>query len=141
MSSFEIRGAASCALAALIMLLVAGPVTAQGSATPSFGDGKLVLDGEGYRPGERVEVTVRAAGASHQFTATPDARGRFHLDTGLTIAPLSSLEIEARDEQGLTQVTITSAPGALPGPGVGVPPPDAPASPMPCSGDEASAGS
>lgn len=141
MFSFEIRGGASCTLAALIMLLVAGPATAQGSVTPSFGDGMLVLDGEGYRPGERVEVTVRAGGASHEFIATPDAWGCFRLDSGLAIAPLGSLEIEARDQQGLTQVTITSAPAALPGPGVGVPPPAAPASPMPCSGDEAPAGS
>ena len=113
----------SCALAALVALLAAEPVGAQGSVTPSFGDGKLVLVGEGYRAGERIEITVRAGGASHRFTATADAQGRFRLDTGLAVPPLTSVEMEARDEQGLTQVTITTAPGAPPGPGPGAPTP------------------
>lgn len=115
MSHHRIKVAASCALAALIMLLVTGVAGAQGLVTPSFGDGQLALVGDGYRPGERVDITVRAAGASHRFTVMADSRGRFRLDTALVIAPLSSLEIEATDEQGQTQVTITSAPGGLPG--------------------------
>ena len=123
---------ASCALAVIAMLstlLAAGPAAAQGSVTPTFGDGNLVLVGEGYRAGERVEITVRVAGAAHQLTATADGRGRFRLETGLALPPLSSVQIEARDEQGLTQATITSAPGARPGPGGGMPPPAAPSSP------------
>lgn len=107
---------AGCILTMLSLLLVTRPVSAQGSVTPSFGDGKLVLVGEGYRSGERVEITVRAGGASHQLAVMADSRGRFRLDTALAIAPLSSLEIEATDERGQTQATtITSAPGGLPG--------------------------
>jgi hypothetical protein len=87
MSFFRLGGRAGCALAALIMSLVAGPAAAQGSVTPSFGDGKLAIVGEGYRAGERVEIAVRAAGASHRFTATADARGRFRLETGLAVPP------------------------------------------------------
>src|SRR5215212_7944064 len=122
-----------CALAVLSLLLVAGPARAQGSVTPSFGDGRLILLGEGYRSGERVEITVRAAGASHPFTATADARGHFRFDTGLVVPPLSSVEIEARDEQGLTQATITSAPGGPAGSSSTNLPPagPAPSSPMP----------
>lgn len=116
---------ASCALALVVALLAADPAAAQGSVTPSFGDGKLTLIGEGYRPGERVEMTVRVAGATHRFTATADARGRFRLETGLVVPPMSSVEIEARDEQGLTQATITSAPG-LPPPPASAPPPAVP---------------
>ena len=126
MSLLRISGAASCALAVLAVLLVARPAAAQGSVTPSFGDGRLTLVGEGYRPGERVEIAVRTGGASHQFTATADPRGRFRLETGLAVPPLSSVEIEARDQQGLTQATITSAPGAPSGPGTGAPLPPAP---------------
>ena len=122
---------ASCALAVLAVLLVARPAAAQGSVTPSFGDGRLTLVGEGYRAGERVEITVRVAGASHRFTATADPRGRFRLETGLAVPPLRSVEIEARDEQGLTQATITSAPGAPFGPGTGAPLPPAPVSGAP----------
>jgi hypothetical protein len=127
---------ASGVLALLVILLATRPAAAQGSVTPSFGGGTLTLAGQGYRVGERVELTVRAAGVSHQFTATTDMRGRFRLDTGLALPPLSSLEIEARDEQGLTQVTITSTPGASPGPGTDAPLPDAPAPPAPCPVDD-----
>ena len=104
-----------CALTMLGLLLVARPASAQGSVTPSFGAGKLVLVGDGYRSGEQVGITVRAAGVSYPFTATADPRGRLRLDTGLLLPPLSSVQIEARDEQGQTQATITSVPGGLPG--------------------------
>lgn len=111
--------------ALLALVLAAGIAAAQGSVTPSFGDGALVLEGRGYRPGERVEITVRAGGQEHQLAATADARGRFVLLTGLAVPPFSSLQIEARDEQGLTQATITTAPGGPAGPGDGTPlPPD-----------------
>ena len=142
MPSPTCRPLVSCALAMLFLLAAGGTAAAQGSVTPSFGGGTLTLVGEGYRAGERVELTVRAAGASHQFTTTADTRGRFRLDTGLALPPLSSLEIEARDEQGLTQVTITSTPGASPGSEAGAPLPDAPALPVPCpADDDAPAGS
>jgi hypothetical protein len=123
----------SCALTLLSLLLFARSAHAQGSVTPSFGTGTLVLEGEGYRSGERVEITVRTAGASHQFMATADARGRFRLDTALVVPPLSSVEIEARDEQGLTQAMTTSAPGGPPGSSSGNLPPagPAPSSPLP----------
>jgi hypothetical protein len=105
---------------------------AQGAVTPSYGDGALTLTGEGYRPGEQVEITVRSGGTSQQFTIRSDARGRFRLETGLQVAPLSRVEVEARDEQGLTQVTTTSGPGAMPAtPGGGMPLPAAPGGGMP----------
>jgi hypothetical protein len=108
-----------CALALLSLLLLTRPVSAQESVTPSFGTGKLILVGEGYRSGEQVDISVRSAGVSHSFTVTADARGRFRLDTGLVLPPLSSLQIEARDQQGETQATMTSVPGGLPGASVG----------------------
>lgn len=128
-----VTGVLLVGIACLALLLTARPVAAQGAVTPSFGDGKLTLVGEGYRPAERVAITVRLAGASHQFNATADSRGRFRLDTGLQVPPLSKVEIEARDEQGLTQATTTSAPavpGGLPGGGAAVPGP-APTPPGP----------
>lgn len=119
---------AGCALTPFILSLVIGLALAQGAGEviPSFGDGKLAIIGEGFRPGERVEITVRIGGSSQQFTARADARGRFRLETGLAIPPLSSVELEARDEQGLTQAVITSAPGALPGAAAGAGPLAAP---------------
>ncbi len=126
MASPRIRAAASCVLAALVMLLLAEPAAAQGAVTPAFGNGELTLVGEDYLPGERVEIVVRTGGLSHHVTAMADARGRFRLETGLLVPPRSSVEIEARDEQGVTQATITSAPGAQSGPGGGMPLPPAP---------------
>src|SRR5688572_28794387 len=105
-----ITGVLLLGFAGLALLLTAESVVAQGSVSPSFGDGKLNLAGEGYRAGERVAITVRLAGANYQFNATADSRGRFHLETGLQVPPLSKVEIEALDEQGQTQVTTTSAP-------------------------------
>ncbi len=122
--SARIARAAFSALLATV--LICGTVAAQGSVTPSFGDGALVLDGRGYRPGEQVEITVRTAGAGHHFTATANPRGRFRLQTGLAVPPLSNVEIEARDEQGLIQATMTSAPGGPSGPGGLTPPPPEP---------------
>lgn len=121
MSHDGVKFGASCALVALAILLSAGVVSAQGSVTPSYGDGSLTLDGDGYRPGEQVEITVRVGGAAHSFSTRADARGRFQLATGLQVAPMSRVEIEARDEAGMTQVTTTSGPGAVPGPGGGMP--------------------
>ena len=118
---------AACTITLLSLLPIPRPANAQGSVTPSFGDGKLILVGEGYRAGERVEITVRTAGASQPFTVAADARGRFRLDTRLMIPPLSSVEIEARDEQGLTQATITSAPSGPANPSGGNLPPPGPA--------------
>jgi hypothetical protein len=120
----------SCALAMLAILLAAGVAAAQGSVTPAYGDGTLTLAGEGYRPGEQIEITVRMAGATQRYSASADARGDFRLATGLQVAPMSRLEIEARDEQGLTQVTTTSGPGVPPGSGGGMPLP-APGGGMP----------
>ena len=121
MADHRITLGVSGALAALAILLATGVAAAQGSVTPSFGDGTLTLVGEGYRSGERVEITVRITGATQPFSATADARGRFRLATGLQVPPMSRVEIEARDEHGLTQVTTTSGPGAQPGPGGGMP--------------------
>ena len=126
---------ATCALAVL-GLLTAAPAAAQGAVTPSFGGGTLVLEGGGYRPGERVEISVRAAGQTQQFTATADAQGEFLLQTGLAVPPFSSLEIEARDEQGITQATITSAPGSPAGPAAGAPLPPGPVPPPSDPGEE-----
>jgi hypothetical protein len=120
----------SCALAMLAILLAAGVAAAQGSVTPAYGDGTLTLAGEGYRPGEQIEITVRMAGSTQRFSARADAHGGFRLATGLQVAPMSRIEIEARDEQGLTQVTTTSGPGVPPGSGGGMPLP-APGGGMP----------
>src|SRR5687768_7074057 len=121
MSHRRVKLGVSGAVVALVILLSASVAGAQGSVTPSYGDGTLTLDGEGYRAGEMVEITVRVAGSTQTFSARADARGRFQLATGLQIAPMSRVEIEARDEAGMTQVTTTSGPGAVPGPGGGMP--------------------
>lgn len=120
-------GAAWVLLTTVVMLaLSARPASAQGGEglTPSFGDGRLTLTGDGFRPGERITVSVRVGDARPQFMVTADARGRFRLTTGLAVPPGSSLQIEARGEQGTTQAVITSVPGGIPArPDAGAAPP------------------
>jgi len=133
----RIQIGAGSVLAVLMLLLVAGGAIAQGAVTPSYGQGTLTLDGEGYRPGERIEITVRVDGSTQALTATANARGRFRLATGLQVPPMSRVEIEARDEQGMTQATITSGPGGPAGAGVGMPLPVEPVCPDETSDPEA----
>jgi hypothetical protein len=119
-----IRSMASASALLIGVLLAGGVALAQGTVTPSFGDGLLTLAGEGYRAGEKVEITVRVGDTSYQLTVVADGRGRFRLATGVSVPPLSSVSIEARDEQGQTQAIITSAPAtrAPPAGGAGLPP-------------------
>lgn len=106
-------------LAALVSLLSWGAGVAQDSdesegLTPSFGNGRLTITGRGFGAGEQVTLTLQTGGTRHQFTATADARGQFRLATDLQVRPGSSVQIEARGDQGTTQAAITNAPGGLP---------------------------
>jgi hypothetical protein len=121
MRTLSVRAARATLGALLTLTLMAGAVAAQGSVTPSFGDGTLMLKGTGYRPGERVEITIRAGGQTHRITANADAYGDFLLRTGLAVPALSGLEIDARDESGLTQASITGAPSSSSGSGSSLP--------------------
>ena len=98
-------------LVMLALLLSTEPASAQGAVMPSFGDGDLILEGDGYGAGERVRISVTATGTGQDFDVVADGDGRFRLDTQLAIPSLSAVEIEATDEQGMTQATKTSAPG------------------------------
>jgi hypothetical protein len=118
----------SLGLALVALLAVVGlsprPVRSQGEGglTPLFGDGRLVVTSDGFRPGEQITLTVRVAGITHRFTTTADAQGRFRLVTGLAVQPGASIALEARGDQGTTQAAITTMPGGLPGlPGPGGP--------------------
>jgi LPXTG-motif cell wall-anchored protein len=105
-----------------IVLLFAGVAHAQdvgSSITPSFGDGKLKILGEGFKPNEKVTITVKIDAGTSTFNATADAQGAFELDTGLDLAPGSSVELDARGDQGSGSASITSVPPALPLPQTG----------------------
>lgn len=108
--------ALGAALTASLLFLT--PTWSQGETglTPSFGDGRLTVSGDGFQPGEGITLAVRVAGIRHQFTTTADARGRFRLVTGLAVQPGASVALEARGDRGTTQAAMTSAPGSLPSP-------------------------
>lgn len=89
------------------------------SITPSFGDGKLKILGEGFKPNENVTITVKVDTGTQTFNATADAQGGFELDTGMDVPPLSSVELDARGDQGSGSASITSVPPALPLPQTG----------------------
>lgn len=102
----------SCTLLVLALptSVATGSAAGDGAVTPSFESGTLVVIGEGYRPGEQVEIIVRIAGVRYPFTAAADALGSFSLDTTLAAPPMSPVEIQALDEAGTVQVTTTNVP-------------------------------
>lgn len=103
--------------------LLGGIIHAQdndASVTPSFGDGKLKILGEGFKPNENVTLTVTLDSGAHTFNVTANAQGEFELDTELDVPPLSSVELGARGDQGSGSAAITSVPPALPLPQTGV---------------------
>ena len=103
----------------LVTLVAVGSVGAQeDSLVPSFGDGRLVVLGAGFRAGEVVSVTVRAEGVTSQFVAAADAQGRFRLETNLVVRPCSAVEVTARGDRGTSKAAITTAPGACAPPGL-----------------------
>jgi hypothetical protein len=110
--------AASGALALLAALtLTVGTVGAQEESglTPAFGDGRLSVSGAGFRPGERVTVSVAVDGGPRQERlVVADAQGRFRLDTGLPVRPGASVALEARGDQETVQAALTSVPAAPP---------------------------
>lgn len=106
-----------------LFLLLGGVIHAQdndASVTPSFGDGKLKILGEGFKPNENVTLTVTLDSGTHTFNVTASAQGEFELDTKLDVPPLSSVELDARGDQGSGSASITSVPPALPLPQTGV---------------------
>ncbi len=111
------------ALMSLALFTSLGGVThaqdVDASVTPSFGDGKLKIFGEGFKPNENVTVTVKLDSGSHTFTTTANTQGEFELETGLDVPPLSSVELDARGDQGSGSAAITSVPPALPLPQTG----------------------
>ena len=110
---------ATTVAALLTMLAGAGPVGAEEDGLlPSFGDGRLVVLGAGFQPGERVRLTVSAGGTSSPFTVTADAEGRFRLETGRVVRPCAGVELTARGDQGTTRAAITAAPGSCQPPGL-----------------------
>ncbi|HZQ06833.1 MAG TPA: hypothetical protein VFD70_09655 [Anaerolineae bacterium] len=110
-------------LVSLLTLLFGGHVAraqeAGASITPSFGDGKLKILGEGFKPNENVTITVKVNAGTFTLNATANAQGQFELDTGLSLAPGSSVELDARGDQGSGSASITSVPPALPLPQTG----------------------
>ena len=114
--------AAALCLALAVLSLFCGAAYAQEAGTeitPSFGDGKLKLLGAGFKPNEKVTIAVKIDSGTYTFNATADAQGAFELDTGLDLAPGSSVELDARGDQGSGGASITSVPPALPLPQTG----------------------
>ena len=120
---FYLIGAGALTALALA-LLVGGVARAQDSSaeiTPSFGDGKLKILGAGFKPNENVTITVKLDSGTYTFNVTANAEGKFELDTGLNVPPLSSVELAARGDQGSGSASITSVPPAMPLPQTGAP--------------------
>lgn len=105
-----------------VLLMFSGTIHAQDTGTqitPSFGDGKLKILGAGFKPNEKVTLTVKIDRGTFTFDVTANGGGDFELATGLDLAVGSSVEIDARGDQGSGSASITSVPPALPLPQTG----------------------
>lgn len=104
----------AAAFVALGLLLVFGSVVraqdAGAQVTPSFGDGKLKILGAGFKANENVTITIKLDSGTSTFKATADAQGAFELNTGLDLSPGSSVQLDARGDQGSAGASITSVP-------------------------------
>jgi len=88
---------------------------------PSFGNGVLTIIGNAFKPGEKVTITVKVDGNTQQVTVTADSQGKFNLNTGISVKPGASLELNASGDQGTNVAVITAVPGALPQTGAPAP--------------------
>ncbi len=86
----------------LAFAIAGGNAHAQDAAeiTPNFGNGKLTVTGMGFKPNEKVTMTVKIDSGTSTFSATANGQGSFELDTGLVVKPGSSVELDARGDQG-----------------------------------------
>lgn len=89
----------------------------QDGLVPRWGgsDNRLSISGSGFRPNERVTVTVRTDGWSAIFMVNANAEGSFLLETDLIVPSGSSVELTALGDQGTRRAAITSAPSAQQG--------------------------
>lgn len=103
----------TAALLLAVLSLFGGVAYAQDAGTeitPSFGDGKLKVLGAGFKPNESVTITVTIDSGTHTFIASADAQGAFEVETGLDLAPGSSVELDGRGDQGSGSASITGVP-------------------------------
>ncbi len=96
------------------LALVAGAGAQEASGlTPSFGDGRLSVTGDGFKPGEVVTLTMTIDGTSQQRSVTADPRGHFALATGLAVRSGAAVQINAQGNQGTNMAATTAVPGLL----------------------------
>jgi hypothetical protein len=108
-------------LLALIISISNASAQETSALTPSFGNGVLSIAGAGFKPNEKVTITVKLNGTSQQVTATADAQGNFNINTGIRVQPGASLELNARGDQGTNVAAITAVPGTIPQTGAPAP--------------------
>ena len=102
-------------VAALVLGLGAvGAQDEESGIVPLFGDGKLRVQGSGFKAGEVVTLTVTTAAGTETFTVTAGDDGKIDVDTGIMLEPGSSVELNAVGDQGTGFAAITAAPGMLP---------------------------
>ncbi len=118
---FGVRRPAMVAMLVAVLALALSTFTAlaeEGSGLePRFGDGKLTIVGNGFKPGEQVTLDVETDADRRQFRSTADAQGHLELATGMLVKPGSGVELSARGDSGTGMAAMTSAP-MLPGAGV-----------------------
>ena len=105
-------------IAAVALLIALGALTSTTSAqegpdglVPRWGENNLLsVSGSGFKPNERVALTVRADGRTSTFMPSANAQGSFLLQTNIMVPSGASVELQAMGDQGTGKAAITAAP-------------------------------
>jgi hypothetical protein len=86
---------------------------------PLYGDGRLMVDGDGFGPDERLTVAVGTPdGGRRQFAVTASGEGHFHLVTDLPVRPGDGVRLDVSGDRGSVRTTIASVSRPMPWDGV-----------------------
>ena len=105
------------ALLLAVCVVVGAAAQEPGGLIPSFGNGRLTVTGDGFKPGERVTLTITVDGTRQQRTVLADRRGHFAVATGIAVHPGAGVQLDARGDQGTGMAAMTAVPGLLPATG------------------------
>ena len=109
---------AAAAWGVLAAALMSAPVSGQSSGlVPAWGGGTLTVTGSGFRPGERVQLTVAVGQAQQTFTVTADGSGRITVPTGVHVPAGQGVKLDARGDMGTAMAAITGPSNLPPEPG------------------------
>ncbi|HEY3107978.1 MAG TPA: hypothetical protein VGL23_04455 [Chloroflexota bacterium] len=86
---------------------------------PLYGDGRLVVSGDGFGPDENLAIAVEGAdGGRRRFAVTADGQGHVRLVTDLPVRPGDGVWLDARGDRGSARTTFARVARRMPWEGI-----------------------